>query len=231
MAKKWFALLFALTITGVVMAAGGEAVMLKYMVNEPGMQPYPSRIIVTPGVIRMDDGSSGGDYLLFDREKQLISSVTHEDETVLEIPLHEVRIPSPLELKRHHTLEPDAEAPRIEGHQPHKLRLFVNDRHCFDAVVVPGLLPDTVQGLMDFRRVLAGEQGKMVAELPLEMIEGCDLALHTYHPEWPLESGLVVQEWDESLRRGRLLVDIQREFEAAPALFSLPAGYRRYRTP
>ncbi len=231
MSRKIIALLLALVLSKAVMAAAVDGVMLRYMVSEPGLQPYPSRVIVTPGFIRMDDGDTAGDYLLFDRKQQLISSVTHEDETVLEIPLREVTMPSPVEIKRHHTLERDDKAPKVDGKPPQQLRLYVNDRLCYEATVVPGLLPDVVAALRSFHRVLAGEQGKMVAELPVEQIDGCDLALHTYHPEWSLASGLAIQSFDAALRQGQLLVDIDQTFRADEKLFQLPDNYRRYHTP
>lgn len=208
-----------------------DGVMLKYMVSEPGLEPYPSRIIVTADMVRMDDGAPGGDYLLFDRQARQISSVTHEDETVLKIPFQKVEGTSPVALKRDRILNIDEKAPAISGKQPHQLKLMVNDKLCFDAVVVPGLLSDTVAALSDFKQVLAGEQGKMLNELPSELLEGCDLALHTFYPTWQLETGLAVQEWDASLKQGKLLVELDEAFKADANLFSLPPNYRHYRLP
>ena len=119
----------------------------------------------------------------------------------------------------------------IDGNQPQQLKLYVNEQLCYDAIVVPGLFNDVVKALRDFRAVLAGEQGKMVYELPAEMINGCDLAMHTFHPEWMLEYGLAIQGQDVVLKQGRMLVDMVTDFEAEPALFSLPEGYRHYQTP
>ena len=208
-----------------------EGVQLKYMVSEPGLEPYPSRIIITEKMVRMDDDDDKGDYLLFDRKKQMISSVTHEDGTIFDIPRRLPHANPPIPLTRDRNLKADNKAPPIGGKQPHQLQLYVNQKLCFDAVVVPGLLPDVVKALRDFNRVLAGEQGKMLDELPHELIEGCDLALHTFYPEWRLESGLAIQEIDMSNRKGRLLVDIEQEFQVDEALFALPSGYKRYQTP
>jgi hypothetical protein len=231
MGKQIMALLMLLGLSVSVSAAALDGVMLTYMVNEAGLEPHPSRIIVTKTIMRMDDGAPGGDYLLFDREKKLISSVTHEDGTVLEIPMRAVTQASPIALKRDHSLEPNIDAPMISGKPTHQLRLFVNDRLCYDAVVVPGLLEDVVKALRDFNLVLAGEQGKMLGELPSDMIDGCDLALHTFYPQWTLESGLAIQEWDASLQQRRLLVDIDQAFKAEPKLFELPADYQHYSIP
>ena len=231
MLKKFIALMMMLGLSAAASAQTLDGVMLKYMVTEQGVEPYPSRIIITDKVVRMDDDDAQGDYLLFDREKQLISSVTHEDDTVFEIPARKLATESPIPLKRDHTLKADNKAPRISGKQPHQLRLFVNDKLCYDAVVVPGLSPDALKALRDFNRVLGGEQGKMLGELPQEMLDGCDLALSTFHPEWALESGIAIQEFDLTAQRGRLLVDIDQQFKADEKLFVLPAAYKHYSTP
>jgi hypothetical protein len=231
MSKQIIALLMMLGLSVSVWAQTPDDVMLQYMVSEPGLEPYPSRIIVTDAMVRMDDGAAGGDFLLFDREKKLISSVTHEDGTILEIPEREVTQQTPMTLKRDHTLQVDNQAPKIGGKQPHQLRLMVNDKLCYEAVVVPDLLPDTLKALRDFNRVLAGEQGKMLGVLPGDVLDGCDLALHTFYPEWPLESGLAIHEYDVAARRGRLLVDIDQAFKVEPKLFELPANYKHYSTP
>jgi hypothetical protein len=230
MVKKFIALL----MMGVSVAASAETldgVMLKYMVSEQGLEPYPSRIIITEKMVRMDDDDEQGNYLLFDREKQLISSVTHEDGTVFEIPQRLPNANPPIPLNRDQKLEADEKAPKIGGRQPHRLRLYVNEKLCFDAVVVPGLLPDSVKALQEFKRVLAGEQGKLLDELPQEMIEGCDLALHTFYPTWMLESGIAIQEVDLSNRKSRLLVDIDQSFKVDDKLFVVPDDYKHYRTP
>jgi hypothetical protein len=231
MSKQIIALLVMLGLNVSALAQTQDGVMLQYMVSEPGLEPYPSRIIVTDAMVRMDDGVPGGDFLLFDRKSQLISSVTHEDGMILEIPAREVTQQSPILLKRDQSLEADSTAPMIDDKQPHRLRLLVNDKLCYDAVVVPGLLPDTLKALRDFNRVLAGEQGKMLGALPGEMLEACDLAIHTFYSEWALESGLAIQEYDVATRRGRLLVDIDQAFKVEPRLFELPSNYRHYSTP
>lgn len=227
-----FTVLLLCGMYSVATAAQIDAVVLKHMESEPGLQPFSTRTIVTPRYIRMDDGEEGGDYLIFDREQKVISSVTHEDETVLEIPLKTVdKQMAPMELKRRDSLTPDSKAPLVSGKSPQKLQLYVNDKLCYDAVVVPGLQEDVVRALRSFKQVLAGEQGKMLADLPVEMMEACDMALHTFYPEWTLSAGLAIQEWDESLRKGRMLLELQESVPVDSKLFTLPENYKRYQTP
>lgn len=231
MVKKFIAVTMMLGLSVSAMAATVDGVMLKYMVSESGVEPQLSRILVTPEWVRMDDGEDDGDYLLFNRQQKLISSVTHEDGTVFGIPPRTMKHPPPIALERNKVLEVDDKAPKVDGKQPHKLRLFVNEKLCYDAVVVPGLLDDAVKALRSFSRVLAGEQAKMLLSLPEDMVDGCDLALHTFYPEWSLESGLAIQEWDNSLQRGQLLVDIEQHFKFDSMLLQLPITYKYYSTP
>ncbi|MDH5784817.1 MAG: hypothetical protein OEZ16_04315 [Chromatiales bacterium] len=230
MVNRFFLAMMVFGFAASAAAESVDAVMLKYMVSEQGLEPYPSRIIITDKMLRMDDGEAAGDYLLFDLQRNLISSVTHGDETILEIPQRLPGANPPIPLKRDQSLEADEKAPAIGGKTPHQMRLFVNDKLCYDAVVVPGLLPDVVEAMRAFNRVLGAEQARLVGQTPEDLLDGCDLALHTFYPTWTLESGLAIQEIDMSNGKGRLLVDIAEAFQADESLFRLPEGYRRYQT-
>jgi len=227
--------LFVLTaafvaFTAPVQAATVASTMLLYKAHEPGVGDYPSRIIVTDKYVRMDDGQDDGDYLVFDRSRRLISSVTHDDKTVFEIPPRELKQEPPMELKRRaEEVQMKGSVPAVSGKQPHQHQLFVNDKLCYNIVVVPGLLSDTVAALRDFRQVLAGEHAKTLPRIPADMQEPCDLALNTFHADWQLKFGLPIQEWDES-GKGQVLVDFKKGFAVDEALFSLPEGYQHYNT-
>lgn len=230
MGRNMVTLLVLLGMSAPLLAASQSGVMLNYMVSESGLEPYASRIIITDSMVRMDDGEAAGDYLLFDRQQRLISSVTHGDGTVLEIPYRKVTQTPPMELQPRTELIPDEQAPTIAGLRPQQLRLYINDTLCYDAVVVPGLMADAVAALRDFNAVLAGEQGKLLSRLPADEQDGCDLALHTFYPQWSLQAGLPIQESDITLGRGRLLVDYQVGVAFDAGLFVLPEGYRHYQT-
>lgn len=229
---KFVVALMLLGLSGGVSAGQVSAVVLSFLENEQGTDAYRTRTIVTDRYIRMDDGEDSGDYLIFDREKNFISSVTHEDETVFEIPFREVDSQTaPMEFRRRESLMPDNSAPPVGGQVPQSMQLYVNDKRCYEAVVVPGLFDDVVEGLRSFKQVLAGEQAKILAQLPYEAMDGCDLALHTFYPQWSLSSGLAIQEWDESLQKGRMLIDMQADVALDSNLFELPDHYKRYQTP
>jgi hypothetical protein len=210
-------------------AAEVESMMLMYQAHEPGIAPYASRILVTGRYVRMDDGVDGGDYLVFDRESRLISSVNHNDKTVFEIPPREITLKPPMPLQRRNERQTVKEAPKVGGRQPEQHQLYVNESLCYSVVTVPGLMGDAVQALSDFRQVLAGEHARVLTDIPADMQQPCDLALHTFHSDWQLQFGLPIQEWDE-LGSGQMLVDFNREFMVDEVLFGLPADYQHYST-
>jgi hypothetical protein len=61
------------------------------------------------------------------------------------------------------------------------------------------------------------------------MQQPCDLALNTFHPDWQLQFGLPVQEWDEG-GNGQMLMDFKEGVAVDEVLFSLPQGYQHYST-
>lgn len=210
-------------------ASAVESVMLLYQAHEPGIDPYPSRILVTDRYMRMDDGVDEGDYVLFDRQSRLISSVTHNDQTVFEIPAREISLKPPVALEKRSEQGEVGKAPKIDGKTPQQHSLYVNDILCYNVVAVPGLMADVVKSLRDFRQVLAGEHARALPSIPADMQEPCDLALHTFHPGWLLQFGLPIQEWDEA-GRGQMLMDYQLAYEVDVKLFKLPENYRHYRS-
>ncbi|MEJ2407732.1 MAG: hypothetical protein P8171_26445 [Candidatus Thiodiazotropha sp.] len=228
MAKVVVALAAMFVMVSPLLAADVDSTMLLYQAQEPGAGSYPSRILVTERYVRMDDGVDQGDYLVFDRKTHLISSVTHDDQTVFEIPEREITLPSPLKLElRTAEVALQGDAPKVAGKAPHHRELYVNDKLCYSVVAVPGLMDDAVAALREFRQVLAGEHAHTLPRIPADMQEPCDLALNTFHPEWQLQFGLPLQEWDGKGNR-QVLMDYKEGFKVDEKLFSLPKGYQHY---
>lgn len=230
MPKRTLLLLLTSLLATPLAAAEIEAQLLLYQGHEPGQQPFPSRILVTDEYLRLDDGIDNGDYVLFDRKQQHIASVTHGDGTVFEISSREVTTPSPMPLERRvEELSLPEGGPTIAGMKPRHRALYVNDTLCYNVIALPQVFEDAVSALRDYRRVLAGEQGKLLPTLPADMQQPCDLALNTFHPTWSLEYGLPIQEWDEQ-GKGQQLMDLREGVKVDSALFTLPEGYRHYTT-
>ncbi len=210
-------------------AYAAEGALLIYRQQEPGIDDYDARILVTKEYLRMDDGVDEGDYLLFDRKLHLISSVTHNDETVFEIPPRPVTQRPPMELQRRSAEVRLNNVPPVGKEKPQHRQLYVNDKVCYNVVAVKGLLKDVQKALAAFRTTLAGEHAKLLPRLPADQQEPCDLAHNIFHPTWQLEFGLPIQEWDEQ-GRGQTLVDYRESTTLDDKLFILPPGYRHYTT-
>lgn len=206
-----------------------EGSLLIYQQQELGIEPYNARIMVTRGTLRMDDGVDEGDYLLFDRQQGLISSVTHGDGTVFEIPTRAVNQRPPMKLRRRSSEVKMDNPPMVGKEKPRHHQLIVNDKACYNVIAVEGLLKDVRQVLTDFRKTLSGEHAKLLPRLPADQQEPCDLARNIFHPGWQLEFGLPIQEWDEQ-GRGQTLVDYKENTQLDDKLFTLPQGYRHYTT-
>lgn len=205
-----------------------DATMVMYQVMEEGFEPYSSRLIVTPRHLRMDDGDADSSFVLFDRRQNIIYSVTHTDRTVLEIHARPVDIEAPIPLSRTHTrVVTDEPLPAIAGNTPQHYRLSVNGELCYEVVAVDGLMPDVVAALKAFRSVLAGENARILTDVPADMQDPCDLALNTYAPHWSLQFGLPIQEYDTQ-GKGQLLLDYSSEYPAEAGLFKLPKGYQHF---
>lgn len=213
------------------LAVGSEvsASMLLYHKAEAGVEPYPSRILVTDRFMRMDEGSNDGNYVLFDREKRHIYSITHEERTIFEIPKRAVQIEPPDELRREQEEVTAQNVPQVAGKQPRRFRLSVNGQLCYNVIAVDGVMEQAVTALREFRLVLAGEHAKALLFMPADMRNPCDMALHTFHPGWLLEFGLPIHEWDE-MGNSQSLRDFRPAVAVDVRLFELPAGYRQYST-
>lgn len=221
-----------LAIAGLLLLPGAfaaEGTLLIYRQQETGIEPYNTRIMVTERYLRMDDAEDGGDYVLFDRKQGLISSVTHGDGTVLEIPVRKVTQRPPMKLRRRSSAVKMEQAPNVGTQKPRHYQLFVNDAACYNVVAVKGLLEETRQALIAYRETLSGEHAKLLPRLPADQQDPCDLARNTFHAAWQLEFGLPIQEWDEQ-GRGQMLIDYKERTELDDRLFTLPPEYRHYTT-
>lgn len=227
--NKLILILLSLIWSGV--ATGGEitGTLLLYQKSEPGIEPYLSRLIVTNKFMRMDEGDDNGNYLLFDRKKRHIYSITHDDGTVFEIPPRKVGLESPEVLNRTTKKLDSGDMPDVAGKQPEHYRLSVNGEECYNVIAVSGLLENAVDAMRDFRVVLAGEHARALPFVPADMRNACEMALHTFNPEWQLEFGLPIQEWDGQ-GNSQSLINYKSKILFDEQLFELPEGYQHYST-
>lgn len=203
----------------------GAAVRLVYLEQEPGIEPYRSRYIVNARYLRIDDEDQNGDFMLFDRQREIIFSISSDNRSVLEIRRRGEGGQPPRELSIHKEQLPLEGAPAVGGREALFHRYAVNGETCLEQVAVPDLAPAMVEALNEFRDVLSGEHRRMVPFTPADMQKPCDLARHAFHPARFMEHGLPLREWDPA-GTGRELVSMDLGFDPDPGLFELPAGYR-----
>lgn len=201
------------------------AAVLYFVEQEPGVEPYRTRMIVTAGFLRMDDGQGSQDFLLFDRADGSIYSVSGAEKQILVIR------PRPVELKppakfTHRVVTDTATFPAIEGRKVTHYELLTNAQRCYDLYAAEGLLPGVLVALREYRLILAGQQALTAAMTPPEMQSPCDLANNVFLPTRHLEHGFPVRLTDMTGRTMEL-VDYKTDFRATADMLRLPAKYTR----
>ena len=228
MSWKWLSI-GLLWLAGVLpaLAQNVPAMVFHFVEQEPGIDPYPVRMIVTRDYLRIDDGVDGGDFLLFERGARRISTVNREDRTVLT--LHPApQTPDPAGRPTlGEAREDSSDMPSFQGRRPVYMRYLAGGKTCRQVVAVPGVYPEWVAAMREYLTVLADQQVLTLDHTPPEERSDCMLANVIYAPARHLAAGFPLREWDD---RGRLrqLTGVTRQ-EVDSALFELPQGLRRLR--
>lgn len=202
-----------------------EATELRFEESEQGIEPYNSRLLVSSEYLRMDDGRDGGDYLLYDRRKRHIHSVSRQDRSILFISYRDIDIKPPIVLDLDLARSHDEQAPLVSGLPSENIVLSVNGKQCHTVVAVAGLLPEVNQALREYRLTLAGEQAANLPKTPAEFQSHCMLAEMIFAPTRHLDYGFPILEWDYRGYR-RALIDFKKSVHVDSKLFQLPSGFR-----
>lgn len=203
---------------------GSDEVRVTMTITEHYLRIDDKRITKSPQETEDDNG-----FVLFDRKKKAIYSVSSEEQQIIKINQVAVTIPSPIELKlKIVQLSVDKKAPLIKGKNTQHQQIFVNDKLCINMVTVPGLMPDAVSALKEFNQVLAGQQAETLRYIPGDLHEACDLARHSFYPQSHLENGfpMMLQTIGasgkvEDVKNIRVLIDF-KEKNVAADFFNLP---------
>ena len=196
--------------------------------EEAGTPLFRSRVFINNKYLYMEDDRFPNDFLLFDRDKQTIYSVTEANKTIFVIKPKQIKDKPPIEITYVEESQPSSAIPKVSGHTATHYRYFANDKHCYDAVTLEkDFLPEAVAALKEYRRVLAGEHASTVHSMPADTHEACDLALNIYYADKHLETGLPLREWDQ---RGflKFMVDYRLNFEFDEDKLKLPEGYNEF---
>lgn len=206
--------------------ASTNATVVKFKVTDVDSQHYESRLIVTPGFVRFDDGQDSSDFLLFDRKKKTIYNTSAMDQTILVIKNQKIALPE----KKNWTNNVDSDnemLPSVGGKPVKHWVLLTNNLVCYDLYAARDLLPDVTSALSEYRRVLATQQAEIYTRSNDRQRDVCDLANNIYLPDRYLKHGFPIRYRDKD-GRGEELLGYKEVVPVNPALFKLPAGYKEY---
>jgi len=201
---------------------------LNFVEHERSVEPYPTRLIVTKNFLRFDDGEGSADFVLLDRDKDVIYSVNSSEGTVMAVHKKKIEIQPPFELElTHKQLDDLKEAPAIVGIQPQHYQFSANGEKCYQVIAVQGLMPDVVTALQEFTDLLASDSKVTFNTLPADLQKPCDISMNTFAAGRHLAFGFPIQEWSAN-GSGRALVDYQLNYQLDESLFALPADYHHF---
>lgn len=202
--------------------------LLNFVEHESSVKPYPTRLIVTEKFLRFDDGEGSVDFVLLDRDKDVIYNVNSSEATVMAVHKKKVKIQPPFEFElTHKQLDDLKDAPAIEGIQPRHYQFSANGEKCYQVIAVQGLMPDVVTALQEFTDLLASDSKVTFNTLPADLQKPCDIAMNTFAAGRHLAFGFPIQEWSKK-GSGRALMDYQFNYKPDESLFILPADYNHF---
>jgi len=207
--------------------AGGTGMLIVFEEQEPGLDAYTTRMVLNDRYLRIDDGVDNNDFVLFDRDKRVIYSVSAARKTILTIQPAVVEPKLPFEVRLTGERQNDGDLPAVGGKASVRYRFNANEQPCYELVAVPGLMPLAVAALREYRRVLSQEHAAHVHKIPAELQDACDLAMNVTAPARHLDFGFPIY-FGSITGRVRRLVDYNERFVAAPDLFKLPEGYSKF---
>jgi hypothetical protein len=202
------------------------ATIVWYSEQEPGIEPYPMRYIVTPEYMRSDEGQPGNDFLLFDRRQRKIYSVTGDTRTVLEVDGNGQTPQKPDDLSIMVREQVDQKAPMIDGKTPLEVKLVAESQDCHLAVVVAGFLEPVRAAFQEYSQALAVQQVRTLDRTPVALQTPCFLARYLYAGDFALAKGMILADWNDRGER-RQLTRYETNVPVADALFVAPADFRR----
>ena len=221
-------LLLCLAISGFARAASWELIFKE---EEPGVEPYLTRMTVTDHHLRIDDLSDDSGFILFDRDDRRIYSVNHDNRTTLIIDAH--KFDAPVMDKALKTTDTSLEdAPLVAGKRVRDYRVEWHDESdievCTHIQYVPGLLaPEVGAVLAEYQRVMAGNNVHNLEATPEEYRTPCMLSDQVYFDGAIYRKGLPIMQWHSNGRQ-RFLQNY-REVEPEAGLFDIPEDYRELR--
>lgn len=195
---------------------------LRYQDQDPGSEPYLTRILISDRYMRLDGGEDNGDFVLFDRKSRQVVNVLRDQKILMRMhnrPLPKVR-------SQAYKLEEKATPVNKDTL---RVQVLADGELCSETVSSKNMLPGAAQAMAEYKSALAYTQLQTYLNTPTDLRQTCDLVHHVWEIGRALSYGLPIEERDYE---GRL-----RQFSGGemkrldPGLFRLPKGYASMQPP
>ncbi len=192
----------------------GDMLVLRYVDQDPGGPPYPTRILVTPEFLRMDSGEDDGDFLLLDRRRHQIFNIMRDRQLAMRF------VPGKLPDR------PDGWKPILDSRPAapgtRRFSLAMNGVVCSEGIAAQDAWPDAARAMAEMKSVLTSMQYRVWQESPQEYQHDCDLVNLVWNSGTTLELGLPLDEREFTGRSRRFESQAQQPLK--PGLFRVPEG-------
>lgn len=226
--KWWLLCLLGTGLPGMGAAHAADAdglrqtmIALRYVDQDPGEPPYPTRILVTRDFMRMDSGEDEGDFVLLDRRQRLVINVMRESRLAM-VFTSGMLPPKPAGWK-----------PRLDVHKAargtRRFSLSVKGVVCSEGAAVQRAAPDAARAMAELKSILAATQYRVWKDSPPELQRDCDLANQVWESGATLALGLPLEEREFTGRTRRLESEARQPLR--PELFSVPGGMATINAP
>jgi hypothetical protein len=212
-------------IVGVMLSVNAWAASmteLNYQDSDAGTPAYRTRILVTPGFLRMDAGVDDDNFALLNRSTGTLYNVSHDDRQVYfyDTQRPKIKLPKPWKITQHVT--------QINA-STHRFDWAVNGKSCGEITATSKLQPDTAVALQQYWRTLALSQWKTWQRTPDDVRNQCDLARYVAAIPRIFQYGLPLSDEASDGRSRHYQSDSVIPLRAE--LFVLPADYKVIKAP
>lgn len=218
-------LLLVFLLSGAVQADKLKSLSLIYDELEQGAGQLQMRYLLNEQFLRIDNGSSDSDFILFDVKQRKIFSVNHDDQTILKINQKPWSMKN-LQLEYSESEQLLEDAPKINNNPVYQYTLQAGDDICTRVYFIKDTYPSYMKVFQQYQDVLSGQQVAMLKTTPEELQTPCFLLDQVYHSGDYYLKGLPIQI---SFSRGyEKFLKSYKELEVEADLFVLPAEYKEY---
>ncbi len=187
---------------------------LRYIDQDPGDPPYLTRILLTPGFMRMDDGNDDGDFILLDRQQQKVINVMRGNQMAMVFSAGTLpRRPAGWKP----VLDVQAGAPGTR-----RFNLTLKGVVCSEGVAAERAAPEAARAMAELKSILAPMQYRVWQDTPAEIQHDCDLANQVWASDATLKLGLPLEEREFTGRTRQFESESKQPLR--PELFRVPDG-------